>query len=235
VPSDESDGAMTISRLAATLVASVALCGCADDETAVAPGAPPGSMTMPEATQDADMGLEQALAARRSIRSFADEPLTLDEISQLTWAAQGLTEEGGAGRTAPSAGGTYPLEMYVATPDGVYHYVPDGHLLEVVQGEDLRAPLAAAALDQLWVADAAIVVVITAVFARTEQRYGDRAERYVHLEAGHAAQNVLLQAVALDLGAVPVGAFRDEEVQEVLGLPGDHEPLYLIPVGRPAE
>jgi SagB-type dehydrogenase family enzyme len=188
---------------------------------------------MPQPTEDGAMSLEQSLAGRRSVRSYTDETLTLDEISQLMWAAQGRTEQEGAGRAAPSAGGTYPLELYVVTPDGVYHYVPDGHLLEVVHGGDLRAPLAEAALDQQWVAIAPIVVVVTAIFARTEQRYGERAERYVHLEAGHAAQNILLQAVALDLGAVPVGAFRDEQVQEVLGIPDDREPLYLIPVGRP--
>jgi SagB-type dehydrogenase family enzyme len=212
---------------------SLAVGSCGDDTADATTATEYGTVTMPQPREDGAMSLEQALSGRRSVRSFTDETLTLDEISQLMWAAQGLTEEGGAGRAAPSAGGTYPLEVYVATPDGAYHYVPDGHLLEVVHGGDLRAPLAEAALDQQWVADAAIVVVITAVFARTEQRYGDRAERYVHLEAGHAAQNVLLQAVALDFGAVPVGAFRDEQVQEILGLPGDHEPLYLIPVGHP--
>jgi SagB-type dehydrogenase family enzyme len=227
---------MTIGRCAAAFLAVVVTAGsCAGDSPTATTTAPTHHRTvnLPDAIGGETMSLESALAARRSIRSFTDETLTLEEISQLMWAAQGLTEEGGAGRTAPSAGGTYPLEVFVATPQGVYHYVPEGHLLEAVRNEDLRAPLAEAAVDQEWVADAAIVVVITAVFSRTEQRYGDRAERYVHLEAGHAAQNLLLQAVALELGAVPVGAFRDERVQEVLGLPADHEPLYLIPVGHP--
>lgn len=228
----------SIARCAAAISGVVlAACSCAGDLTTVGTAAAThhGTVSMPDAIGDGTMSLESALAARRSIRSFTDETLSLDEISQLMWAAQGLTEEGGAGRTAPSAGGTYPLEVFAATPEGLYHYVPDGHLLEVLRDADLRAPLAEAALDQHWVADAAIVVVIAAVFSRTEQRYGDRAERYVHLEAGHAAQNLLLQAVALDLGAVPVGAFSDQRVQEVLGLPGDHEPLYLIPAGHPAE
>jgi SagB-type dehydrogenase family enzyme len=194
-----------------------------------------GTLTMPEPEAGGDVSLEETLAARRSVRSYTDDPLSLEEISQLMWAAQGLTEPGGAGRTAPSAGGTYPLEIYVATHGGVYHYLPRGHTLEVVDDTDVRESLAAAALDQEWVATAAAVVVITAVFSRTEQRYGARATRYVHLEAGHAAQNILLQAVALDLGAVPVGAFDDDRVRAAVHAGADHEPLYLIPVGHPAE
>jgi SagB-type dehydrogenase family enzyme len=122
----------------------------------------------------------------------------------------------------------------VVSADGLFHYVADGHLLEQLAGDDLREPLAEAALGQGHVAAGAAVIVMTAVFERTEGRYGDRAERYVKLEAGHAAQNLLLQAVALDLSAVPVGAFGDAEVQALLGLPNDQVPLYLIPVGHPA-
>ena len=176
--------------------------------------------------------LEETLAARRSAREFSDEPLTLEQISQLLWSAQGITVDWG-GRTAPSAGALYPLEVYVVTADGSFHYLPDGHRLRVMSRGDLRAPLAEAALDQSAVSEAPAVFVITAVYARTAGKYGDRAERYVHLEAGHACQNLLLQAVALGLGAVPIGAFSDAEVQSVLGLPADQEPLYLIPVGHP--
>jgi len=229
---------MTRSRwLVAYLALSLAAGACSDDAApAVGTPVPGTTVVMPPPLDDGDTSVEEALAARRSIRSFTQETLSFDEVSQLLWATQGVTEQGGAGRTAPSAGGTYPLEVFAATPDGVYRYVPNGHILEVVApGQDVRARLAAAALDQEWIADAAVVVVITAVFARTEARYGDRSARYVHLEAGHAAQNLLLQAVALELGAVPVGAFRDAEVQEVLGVPSDHEPLYLIPVGHPAD
>jgi SagB-type dehydrogenase family enzyme len=180
-----------------------------------------------------NLTLEEALAARRSVREFSDEPLTMQDLSQLLWAAQGLTAPWG-GRTAPSAGALYPLEVYLVTPDGLCRYLPDGHRLEVLAHDDRRRALARAALGQEAVAGAPAVLIITAVYARTSQKYGNRAGRYVHLEAGHAAQNVLLQAVSLGLGAVPVGAFDDRAVQYALGLPPDHEPLYLIPVGHPA-
>jgi SagB-type dehydrogenase family enzyme len=126
------------------------------------------------------------------------------------------------------------LEIYVATVDGVYHYVPPGHYLRVVAYGDVRSVLYEAALHQEPVRSAPAVFIISALFERTAQKYGeDRSPRYVHLEAGHAAQNLLLEAVVLGLGAVPIGAFDDEEVQQALGLPPNHEPLYLIPVGRP--
>jgi SagB-type dehydrogenase family enzyme len=190
-------------------------------------------LELPAPRPKGDISLEEALAARRSVREFTDEPLTMQDLSQLLWAAQGLTASWG-GRTAPSAGALYPLEVYLVTPEGLYHYLPDGHRIEALAHDDRRPTLARAALGQEAVADAAAVVIITGVYARTSQKYGDRAERYVHLEAGHAAQNVLLQAVSLGLGAVPIGAFEDRAVQEALGLPPDHEPLYLIPVGHPA-
>lgn len=215
-------------------------CGSSEDasSTTTAAHGPPAStstIALPAPRMAGPVSLEEALAARRSKRGFSAELLTLDDLSQLLWSAQGITEAGGGGRAAPSAGGTYPLELYVVSPTGLHHYLPSGHSLEVLGEEDLRPALAQAALGQQHVADAPAVVLITAVFARTEERYGERAERYVHLEAGHAAQNILLQAIALDLGAVPVGAFRDEEVRALLNLPADHVPLYLIPVGHPTE
>jgi SagB-type dehydrogenase family enzyme len=177
--------------------------------------------------------LEEALAQRRSIRSFDDQLLTRAELGQLLWAAQGITSPSGL-RTAPSAGALYPLEVYAVTPDGAYRYQPQGHQLVLQVQGDVRSALAAAALSQSSVSDAPTVIVIAAVYARTAQKYGqERSPRYVHLEAGHAAQNVLLQAVALGLGAVPIGAFYDEQVKEVLRLPADQQPLYLIPVGHP--
>jgi len=178
--------------------------------------------------------LTDALTSRRSVREFQPVPLDLEEISQLLWATQGVTSGAGQ-RTAPSAGGLYPLELYLVTDGGRYRYDPDHHQLEVLGGDDVRRELCGAALSQDAVQQAPAVFVLAAVYSRTEERYGDRAERYVKLEAGHAAQNLLLQAVSLGLGAVPIGAFHDEEVREVLSLPGDHEPLYLIPVGHPAE
>jgi len=188
-------------------------------------------IALPAPRLESDVSLEEALRRRRSVRAYADEPLTLEEIGQLFWAAQGITNERGF-RTAPSAGALYPLELYAATDDGIYHYEPRGHRAELRRIEDWRSPLCRAALRQDAVCQAPVVFVVTAVYARTAAKYGERAERYVRLEAGHAAQNLLLQAVALGLGAVPIGAFYDDQVQAALGLPADHEPLYLIPVGR---
>lgn len=178
------------------------------------------------------LSLEETLAQRRSVREFVDQPLTMEELAQLLWAAQGITSSVGQ-RTAPSAGGLYPLELYVATRDHVFHYEPQGHRLSVQTQGDLRAALWSAALQQDAVKNAAAVIVIACVYARTSIKYGEeRTPRYVHLEAGHAAQNILLQAVALKLGAVTIGAFEDEKVKQTLALPADHAPLYLIPVGH---
>ena len=182
------------------------------------------------------MSLEEALARRRSVREFSAGALTLAEVSRLAWAAQGVTKP--EGRTAPSAGATYPLEVYLAVGEvkglaaGVYRYRPGPHRLEAVADGDIRRQLAAAAVGQEWVSRAALVVVIAAAFERTTARYGRRGERYVHMEAGHAAQNLLLQAAALGLGATPVGAFNDAEVCRLLHLPDGETPLYLIPVGH---
>ncbi len=179
------------------------------------------------------LSLEEALRARRSTRSFTAEAITRAEIGQLLWAAQGLTDIAGH-RTAPSAGALYPLELDVVTALGVARYVPDGHALAPRGAADLRPALQRAALDQSAIGDAPLVIVISGVTERTAERYGaERAERYVAMEAGHAAQNVLLQAVTLGLGAVPVGAFDDAQVRRVLSLADGEAPLYLIPVGHP--
>jgi len=190
-------------------------------------------IVLPAPRQTGPMSVEEAMAQRRSVRAYTAQPLTLAELSQLLWACQGITSAAGL-RTAPSAGALYPLEVYLVTADGVYHYVPQGHRMQLGARGDVRQDLAKAAVGQAPVADAPASFVITAVYARTEQKYGaERTPRYVHLEAGHAAQNVLLQAVALGLGGVPIGAFYDDQVQRVLGLPADHQPLYIIPVGHP--
>ena len=210
--------------------------GCARRE----PFAPTSGVTvlgqitpLPEPKTSGLVSLEAALQSRRSTRDFTSQELDPGEISQLLWAAQGITDPRGF-RTAPSAGALYPLELYTVTADGVFHYLPQDHALKVIQGGDLRASLRDAALGQDPVLDAPLILVITAVYERTLAKYGpERSPRYVHLEAGHVAQNVLLQAIALDMGAVPIGAFYDAEVQAVLGLPEDHQPLYLIPIGHP--
>lgn len=178
------------------------------------------------------LAVETALRRRRSVREFAAGPLTDAEIGQLLWAAQGVTADWG-GRSAPSAGALYPLELHAVTASGSLHYLPVGHRAEVTTREDLRPDLMGAALDQEPVGAAPLVVAVVAVPARTAARYGSRARRYVDLEAGHAAQNLLLQAVALDLAAVPIGAFDDDAVAKILTLPAGHEPRYLIPVGHP--
>ena len=201
----------------------------------VSQGSTPQSqiIDLPPPRLEGTMTLEEALAKRRSVRAFSGEALTLEELGQLLWAAQGITHPAGL-RTSPSAGALYPLEVYAVTPDAVYHYVPQGHRLELHLRGDMRLPLYEAALQQDAVADAPATIVIAAVYARTASKYGnERSPRYVHLEAGHAAQNILLQAVALELGAVPIGAFDDDHVKKALQLPDDQEPLYLIPTGHP--
>jgi SagB-type dehydrogenase family enzyme len=194
---------------------------------------PPGTIQLPAPARSGVVSLEEALAQRRSVREFLRGELTPRQLSQLLWAAQGITSQEGH-RTAPSAGALYPLEMYVVVPAGLYHYTPLRHQLNLVSAGDFRRPLFRAALEQKAIIEASAVFVIAAVYERTAQKYGPaRGERYVHLEAGHAAQNLLLEAVALGLGAVPMGAFQDAEVKKLLELPRNYEPLYLIPVGTP--
>ena len=199
---------------------------------------PAGVIKLPEPRQDSGISFESALRRRRSVREFRKESLTLAEVSQLLWSAQGITDPEGK-RTAPSAGALYPLEVFLAAggqdelPAGVYRYRSPGHdLIPVVQG-DRRAKLAAAVLEQDWLNDAPVTIVIAAVYERTLRKYKQRAERYVHMEVGHAAQNVHLQAVALDLGTVVVGAFDDAGVKGVLTLAVNEQPLCLMPVGKP--
>ena len=194
-------------------------------------------MNLPEPRYDSDISIEQSLLQRRSIRSYTDEPLTLQELSQLLWAAQGITDSRGF-RTAPSAGALYPLELYVVVGDvaelpiGVYRYQPDKHQLHKTMDGDKRTELAEVAIWQDFIAEGAAVIVFTAVYQRTTRKYDDRGIRYVHIEVGHAAQNLCLQATAMDLGTVPIGAFYDEEVAKLLNLPENEQPLYIIPVGK---
>lgn len=182
--------------------------------------------------------LERLLEQRRSVREFASAPLTLAQLGQLLWAAQGITSREGL-RTAPSAGALYPLELYVAVGEvkelapGIYRYEPRGHSLSLVDGRDRRRALAAAALNQDWIAAAPVVFVFGAVYSRTESKYGDRAGRYVPIEVGHAAENLFLQAGDLGLGTCDVGAFDDGAVARAAYLPREVTPLLLMPAGRP--
>jgi len=189
------------------------------------------SISLPPPRLKGEMSLEETLAKRRSIRSFNTTPLTLQQISQLLWAAQGITEPNRGLRTAPSAGASYPYEVYLVNREGVFHYLPKGHKLEKIKDGDIKDEFTAASSGQTSVRDAGGVFVLSAIYERTA-RYGERAKTFVAIEAGHIAQNILLQAVALNLGAVPVGAFNPEKVKEVAGIP-EGEVVYLIPVGYP--
>lgn len=178
-------------------------------------------------------GLEECIERRRSIRSFSDKPLTREELSTLLWACQGITDERRGFRAAPSAGATYPLEVYLVMEEGVFNYRPEHHQLIEVKEGDLRRGLARAALGQGFIAQAPVNFVLAAVPERTTHRYGERGLRYIWIEMGHAAQNIHLQAVALKLGSVPVGAFRDEEVKRLLEMSEELIVGYIIPVGHP--
>lgn len=194
-------------------------------------------ITLPEPRLTGTISLEESLRQRRSVRDYANSALEIEAVSQLLWAAQGITSDFG-GRTAPSAGGLYPLEVYLVAgkvnnlSPGVYRYQPSEQTLIQVLDRDIRSQLADAALSQSAVRNGAIDIVITAVSSRTTSKYGERGIRYVYMEAGHAAQNICLQATALNLGTVTIGAFEDEAVKSLLVLAEDETPLYILPVGQ---
>lgn len=187
---------------------------------------------------DADVSLEQCIRDRRSVRSLRVRGLTTDELGQLLWAAQGITAADGR-RSVPSAGALYPLDLYAvtrqvsATTPGVYRYFPASHEMVLVAPGFQREKLREATRGQDWIATAAAIMCIAAVFPRTTAKYGARGRGYVYMEAGHAAQNIMLQAVALGLGATIVGAFDDEAVAHLLHLGADEMPLCLLPIGTP--
>jgi SagB-type dehydrogenase family enzyme len=193
---------------------------------------------LPPPRREGRMSVETALSRRRSVREFGPDALPLESVSQLLWAAQGVTEPSGK-RTAPSAGAIYPLELLLVSGNvsqlgrGLYRYDPKAHTLSLLTGSDLRPPLALASLEQVWFREAPAILIVTAVYERMERKYRRRTERYVHMETGHVAQNVHLQAAALGFGTTVVGAFDDPQVKRVLGLPGDEHPLWLMPLGKP--
>ncbi len=195
---------------------------------------------LPDPIHYGKTSVEEAILKRRSIRRFRSDPLTLSQLSQLLWAAQGITASGGR-RAAPSAGATYPLEIFAVTGEqtvagltaGVYHYQTDRHALDTYIEGDLRPALAEASLGQSCIATSPVDIIVCALYFRTMYRYGRRGERYVHIEVGHVGQNIALQAVALGLGTVMVGAFDDEQVRTLLHLEEQLKPLYIIPVGKP--
>jgi len=194
-------------------------------------------ISLPQPSTTGNLSVEEVLLTRKSTRTYSKEPLLLSEISQLLWAAQGITRKDGK-RTAPSAGALYPLELYVVCGQihglnpGVYRYGPDRHSLERVLSGHRQKELSAVALKQQSIQNAVAVLVIAGVYSRTAQKYGKRAERYVHIETGHAAQNVFLQATSLGLSTVVIGAFDDSGVKRVLRMPKNHSPLLIMPLGR---
>jgi len=191
---------------------------------------------LPRPKRTGRMSLEEAIVKRYSLRNFRKEELSLEEISQLLWSSYGQRDVDsvtGASKTVPSAGALYPMEIYVVSPNGLFHYLPEDHILERMSEKDLRSSLSSAALWQGAIAEAAVNFVIACVYERICFKYGERGVRYAHIEAGHIAQNIHLQAVSLGLGSVPIGAFSDAGVQKALSLPKDNVPLYIIPVGHP--
>jgi SagB-type dehydrogenase family enzyme len=209
-------------------------------------------LSLPPPRQEGRISVEKAISQRKSARVYAQGALSVVEISQILWAAQGFTRElknpphmwnpkyewQGGLRTAPSAGALYPMEIYVLAGSvedlakGVYKYVPKDHSLKKIIGGDKRSALSNAALKQAAIERGAAVLLLAGVYERTSYKYGDRAERYVHIEAGAIAENVSLQGVALGLGMVLIGAFKDDEVKNVLHLPDDERPLIIMPLGK---
>jgi len=201
----------------------------------------PTQIYLPSPSQKGSMSLEEAIARRRSVRRFTSEPISQSQLSQILWAAQGVSDTSWGYRTVPSAGATYPLEIFVVggsnsiekMGNGIYHYDIDSHSLTRHHNEDVRLELARAALDQVFIYQAPLDIVICAVYEQTTLGYGSRGERYVHIEIGHAGQNIYLQAEALGLATVAIGAFNDEQVRQVLRLDKQYKPLYIMPVGKP--
>ena len=200
-------------------------------------GENPVTIKLPEPEYTSKLSVEEALLKRRSVRDYKDQPLELAEVSQLLWAAQGITDQRGL-RTAPSAGALYPLEVYLVAGNvsglsaGAYRYVTDGHSLVKVADGDRREELCQAALGQASVKKGAAVIVFTAIYERTTGKYGDRGIKYAHIEVGCASQNVYLQAVSLDIGTVFVGAFHDSRVRELLNLENNEHPHCIMPLGK---
>lgn len=196
-------------------------------------------ISLPQPKFNDGMSLEEAIRWRRSRRDFADASLSMEQLAQLLWASQGVTGKRTTRRAAPSAGATFPIDIFVAVGSGtvgrlgagVYRYLPGEHVLEKATDGDVRAQIAAAALGQDFLESAPVVILMAAEYARTAGRYGERAGRYVAMEAGHIGQNVYLQAEALGLGTVAVGAFHDKQMGVAFRLPKELEPLYLMPVG----
>ena len=194
---------------------------------------------LPEPRPKGNVSVEEAISQRRTLRSFKPKALALDQLSQVLWAAQGITDKKRGFRSAPSGGALYPLDVYAVVGkngvedlgEGVYLYLPHEHSLRKVADSDRRKGLARAAFGQNWIAQAPVVLTITAEYERITRKYGSRGIRYARIEVGHVGQNIFLQAEAFGLSAGIVGAFEDQSVAEIIGALDDHEPLLIMPVG----
>jgi SagB-type dehydrogenase family enzyme len=201
---------------------------------------------LPAPNLSGELSVEEAISHRRSHRSYIPDAITAEALSQVLWAAYGITQplpqypqiRGGL-HTPPSAGATYPLEIYALVGNvkeikaGVYRYVPQENKIVRVIDHDIRKELSEAALNQEMISVAPVCLFYSAVFSRTTKKYGDRGrERYVCMDLGHSAENVYLQAEALKLGTCAIGAFDDALVKAVMQLPEEEEPLYIMPIGR---
>ena len=197
------------------------------------------SISLPKPSFDGKVSVEKAIKERRTIRDFKERTLSLAYLSQLLWAAQGITDPTIGRRAAPSGGALYPLDIYVLIGEngvekmeaGIYHYLPKEHSVLLISKGDRRKEMASASLGQMWMATAPVIFIITAEYKRTTWKYGERGIRYALIEVGHVGQNLFLQAEAMGLGAGIVGAFNDLEVSKVAGIPPKHEPLLIMPVG----
>jgi SagB-type dehydrogenase family enzyme len=196
------------------------------------------AVKLPPPAHKGSMSVEEALSKRRTVRHFASRSLDINQVSQLLWGTDGVSDPRGL-RTAPSAGATYPVDLYLVVGErgvatlaaGVYHYRPQDNALTLITPGELRPAVARASLNQSWMAEAPVIVVITGEYRRCMARYGERGVRYTIMEVGHTAENLFLQAEALGLGAGIVGAFEDRAVTQVLKIPAQHEPLLIMPVG----
>jgi SagB-type dehydrogenase family enzyme len=197
-----------------------------------------GKIILPGPRYKSNISVEEAILKRRSVRNYSDKPLTLKELSQLLWSAQGITERVRKFRAAPSAGALYPLEAYIVVGDvsslesGIYKYNTSKHEISKTKEGDFRNELSLASLGQSCVKEAPVSIIFAAVYDRITKKYGERGIVYTYMEAGHAAQNIYLQAEALNLGTVVVGAFTDDKVKNVIGMKEEETPLYILPIGK---
>jgi len=198
-----------------------------------------GLIRLPNPASDGKVSVEEAIKERRTIRDFGPKPLTMVQLSQLFWSAQGITDERSGLRAAPSGGALYPLDVYAVVGEGgveglqpgVYHYHPASHSVQLVRKGDRRKEVASASLWQMWMARAPVIFVITSEYERITRKYGKRGIRYAQIEVGHVGQNIFLQSGALGLGAGIAGAFHDDAVAKAIGAPTAHKPLLIMPVG----